>query len=433
MHIEDFFLQFLCVLLAARVLGELAARFRIPPVIGELAAGVLLGPSLLGWLAPDDTMKLLAEIGILLLLFEVGVETDVARLARTGIKPFLVAAFGFLAPFVFGFALAQFVFKLPLLVSLFIGGTLTATSIGITVRVLVDLGKQQSDEAQVVLGAAVIDDILGVILLALLYDFSSGDGITAKSTLQVVGLIAIFLVTAPFLARLIVAVVRRFEDRSAIPGLLPACMVAMLLFFGWLAHKLGAPHLLGGFAAGLAVSPVFYLPGGAMMRPDESFAHRVEKQMKPIVHIFTPVFFVMVGLSLNLREVDWSSGYVWALSGSILLAAVAGKLFSAFIVPGENLRNRLAIGFGMIPRGEVGLIFAELGRTSGVFNADTYAAMLIVIALTTLVPPFLLRALYARTPSPPSPSNSPSPPSSSIPPPPSSSPPASPLPPSHNS
>ena len=168
MEIHTFFLYLLVILLTARVFAEVASRLSTPPVIGEILAGVLLGPSLFGWIEPVESLRLLAEIGIILLLFEVGLDTDIKRLVHSGTKAVIVALPGFFLPFLTGFALAFWVFELPLLVSLFIGGTMTATSIGITVRVLADLNRQNSSEGQIVLGAAVLDDILGVVLLALL-------------------------------------------------------------------------------------------------------------------------------------------------------------------------------------------------------------------------------------------------------------------------
>ena len=398
MHVHDFFLVLMMILLGSRILGELAGRLGAPPVIGELMAGVLMGPSLLGWIEPTDTLKLLAEIGIILLLFEVGLETDLVRLGRTGYRPILVAAVGFVLPFLLGFGLSYGLFRLPLLPSLFIGGTLTATSIGITVRVLADLRRQQAPEAQIVLGAAVLDDILGVILLAVLYEFATGGGVSVSNTGKVMLFIALFLVSAPLGARLLSGTIRRFDATSTIPGLLPTSIVAMLLFSAWVAHAVGAPQLLGGFTAGLALSRYFFLPFAAGLRADEGFAHKVEEQMRPIAHLFTPIFFVMVGLSLNLREVDWGSLRVWMLSGGLLLAAVAGKLAAGFLLAGESMPARWAIGMAMVPRGEVGLIFAELGRTSGILDQSLYASLLIVIALTTLLPPFLLRWFYTRGP-----------------------------------
>ncbi len=395
MEVHTFFLILLAILLAARILGELAARLGAPSVIGELAAGLLLGPSLLGWVEPSAVIRLLAEIGIILLLFEVGLETDVWRLIRTGAKPLMVATAGVVLPFTLGFAAARLLFGQSLLTSLFIGGTLTATSIGITVRVLADLGRGQSRESNIVLGAAVLDDVIGVVLLAFLYEFSTGGGISLVNTGRVLLFIALFMLLAPVAARGMAEIIKRFEKSSRIPGLIPTTVVSLVLFFAWLAHAVGAPELLGGFAAGLALSRRFFFPMGLAVRTDPEFARRMEDQARPIIHLFTPIFFVTVGLSLNFRVIDWSSSFIWWFSLTLFLLAVAGKLFSAFLIR-ENRRTRLAIGLAMVPRGEVGLIFAELGRSSGIFSNEVYAAMVIVIALTTLLPPFAMKWLYRR-------------------------------------
>ena len=397
MEAQSFFLSLLLILVAARILAEIAVRLGAPAVIGELGAGILLGPSLLGWLEPNHVLQLLAEIGILLLLFEVGLETDLRKLVQTGRASSAVALTGFLFPFVLGFLLAWQLFELSLLVSLFIGGALTATSIGITVRVLSDLHQRHSREGQIVLGAAVLDDILGVVLLALLYEFSIGGGITLGNIARVLMFITLFFLLAPVAARLISVLVKRFDDVSETPGLIPTAMVSLVLLFAWLAHEMGAPELLGGFAAGLALSRRFFLPFGIALHNEPRFSERIENEMRPIIQLFTPIFFVMVGLSLNLREIDWSSAFIWSFSLLFLLAAVIGKFAGAAFI-GEPLARKIRIGVAMTPRGEVGLIFAELGRSSGIFDNEVYAGMIIVIALTTLLPPFLLKYLYRRDP-----------------------------------
>jgi len=393
METHEFFLYLLVILLTARIFAELATRMMAPSVIGELFAGVVLGPSLLGWIQPLEAIKLMAEIGIILLLFEVGLGTDVKRLVRTGIKPFVVAVSGFVLPLVFGFLLGYWVFDLSLLVSLFIGGTLTATSIGITIRVLTDIKCQHSAEGQIVLGAAVLDDVLGVVLLALLYEFSIGGGVSLANAGKVLAFVIAFFVLAPLAAKSIALVIKRFEKSSRIPGLLPTTIVSLVFFFAWLAHVLGAPEMLGGFAAGLALSRRFFMPFGIALHTHERFARRIEAQMQPIVQLFTPIFFVYVGLSLNLREIDWGSTFIWQFSLSLLAAAIAGKVAGVYLIR-VSWAARWVIGLSMIPRGEVGLIFAELGRVSGIFNNEIYAGMVIVIALTTVAPPFVLKWFY---------------------------------------
>lgn len=395
MEVQDFFLQLFIILFIARIFGELASRFNIPAVIGELLAGILIGPSLLDWIEPTSMIKILAEIGVILLLFEIGLETNLYKLAETGLKPFIVAIGGVVLPFLLGFFLCYQVFHLDLLVSILIGSTLTATSIGITMRVLGDLKRQSSEEAQIVLGAAVIDDIIGIILLSIVYEFSLSGKVEYLDIGKIALFILLFIILAPVAAYLISSTIKYYEKRSEIPGLLPTTIVALILFFAWLAHKVGAPELLGGFAAGLALSPHFFPRWKKFSGITQEFSHKVEDQMKPIIHLFTPIFFVTVGLSLNLQEVDWSSTFIWLLSASLLLAAVIGKLASGFFLIKDNQWIKWAVGLAMIPRGEMGLVFAEVGRTNNILDSDLYAALLIVITITTLLTPVAMRFFYS--------------------------------------
>lgn len=395
MNSQTFLLQLLGILIASRIFAELAVRLKSPSVIGELLAGVALGPSLLGWIEPTQTFRLLAEIGIILLLFDVGLETDIMQLVRAGSRSVVVAITGFILPFVLGFALCFWEFGLAMIVSLFVAGTITATSIGITLRVLADLDRQHSHEAQVILGAAVIDDILGILLLALLYEFSVSGNVDFTESGKVLLFVLAFFLIAPAAAKLMSVLIQHFDQASALPGLIPISIVSLVLFFAWFAHAIGAPELLGGFAAGLALSRRFFLPFGLALHSNPSFNEQVEKQMLPIINLFTPIFFVVVGLSLNLQQVNWNSVFVYAFSASLLLVAIAGKLVGALLLR-EPMHVRWAIGISMVPRGEVGLIFAELGRANGILVDDVYAATIIVIALTTLLPPFVLKAFYNR-------------------------------------
>jgi Kef-type K+ transport system membrane component KefB len=395
METHVFFLHLLIILLSARLLSEVAVLLKAPAVIGELAAGIILGPSLLGVLEPNEVLRMLAEIGIILLLFEVGLETDIRRLVSAGNKSLVVAIGGFAVPFLLGFSLAYQLFGLSLLVSLFIGGTLTATSIGITVRVLSDLRRHNEKEGQIVIGAAVVDDVLGVVLLALLYEFSIGGGINLVNAGKVLAFITVFFVLAPVAAKLMSHLIHWVDRHGTRPGLIPTTIISLVLFFAWVAHLIGAPEILGGFAAGLALSRRFFLPFGAALSTSRSFSERIENRMRPIIQLFTPIFFVMVGLSLNLHEIDWSSSFIWQFSLVFFGIAVLGKFSGAMLI-NEPWRMRVITGLAMVPRGEVGLIFAELGRSGGIFNNEIYAGIIIVIALTTLLPPFLIKWFYSH-------------------------------------
>ncbi len=394
MDSQTFLLQLVLILSFARIFGDLAIRLKAPAVIGELLAGVIIGPSVFNIVQPSDPILLLAQIGIILLLFEVGLETDVGKLVGAGGKAFLVAAVGVLAPFGLGFALSYYAFGFTLLPSLFVASTLTATSIGITLRVLADLKRQSSPEAQIILGAAVIDDVIGIILLSLLYEFTTSGEVAWMNAGRVLVFIVIFFVLAPILAKAASTIIKKWGDKNENPGLIPTMIVSLILMFAWTAHQLGAPELLGGFAAGLALSRQFFIPFGAFLHESEDFSHRVEKQMKPIVHLFTPIFFVAIGLSLNLRLIDWSSTTLWLMTGSLLVVAVIGKLLSGLALWKDSRFIKIAVGISMIPRGEVGLIFADVGKQSQVFDATLYAVLILVIAVTTLCAPFALRYWY---------------------------------------
>lgn len=389
MDAQLFLIQLVIILVSARFFGEIAAYFKIPPVIGELLAGILLGPSLFGWIEPTHSIQLLAEIGVILLLFEVGQETDISRLASAGTKALVVALVGVFAPFIFGYVISSSLFNLSNLQSFFIGSTLTATSIGITLRVLRDLKKQNSHEAQIILGAAVIDDIIGIILLAMLYEFASSGGIDYVNSAKAFLYIVLFFILSPIAAKAISFLIQKWDKKSEIPGLLPSSIVALILFFAWLAHEMGAPALLGGFAAGLALSSQF-LP----ISDQKQFSHQVENAMSPIIHLFSPIFFVTIGLSLNLRNIDWHSPFIWGFTGLLLLAAIFGKWISGYFLWNQSFKSKTIVGTAMVPRGEVGLIFANIGLTTAIIKEDIYASLILVIAITTLFAPLALRYLY---------------------------------------
>jgi len=393
MDTSTIILHIAMILVLARIFGEIAAYFQAPSVIGELVAGVILGPSLLGLIQLDGLIQILAEIGIILLLFQIGLETDIGDLIDSGSKSVVVALGGFILPFVSCFSLSHYWFDLSILTSLMIAGTMTATSIGITMRLLSDLGRNNSKEGQIILGAAVIDDILGVVLLAILFDFSLHNKIDYVGASRILLFMFVFFLVAPTLAKAISYLIKRFEPISTTPGIIPSTIVSLVLFLAWLSHSIGIPELLGGFATGLALSRRFFIPFGIALRADQNFSTHIHDQMRPIIQLFTPIFFVSVGLSLDISKVDWSSHFFWYFSLSLAALAILTKIGGALLIK-EKLARKIAIGMSMVPRGEVGLVFAELGRMTEVFNDEIYVTVVIVIAYTTLFTPFWLRFYY---------------------------------------
>jgi Kef-type K+ transport system membrane component KefB len=392
--ISGFFLTLFLILIVARFLGELFARYNIPSVLGELFTGILLGSSILGIIQPNEILKILAEIGIILLLFEVGLETDFERLKSAGKKSLTVAVLGVLLPFFFGFLTAYYLFTLSFTISLFIAGTLTATSIGITLRVLKDIKMDDTNIAQVVIGAAVIDDIMGIILLVFIYDYSISHEMSFKHTLSVTSMIIIFLVFAPILAKLLSIIIKNYKDKYLVPGYFPTIIISLILLFAYLSHLIGAPAILGSFAAGVALSRKFFLPFGTMLKADPKLVKEVKRDMTPIIQIFTPIFFVMVGLSVDLTVINFTSSTFWIMGISFIIIAFASKFFAAFFIYQKSFRNNAIIGVSMIPRGEVGLIFAEMGRVNNALPNDIYAMLIFVIIITTVIPPFILKRYF---------------------------------------
>lgn len=294
-------------------------------------------------------------------------------------------------PFSIGFSTSFYFFELSTVISLFIGGTLTATSIGITIRVLKDIHLENSNAAQIIIGAAVIDDIIGILLLVFIYDYSISNKISFDHTVSVTAMVLLFLVLAPILAKTMSSFIHNYHDKHLVPGYIPTIIITLILLFSYLSHLIGAPAILGSFAAGVALSRRFFLPFGTLLQANHTLLKNVQNEMTPIIQLFTPIFFVMVGLSVDLSIIDFSSYDFWIMAITFILIAFITKFIGAFFVYQKSLKNNIIIGISMVPRGEVGLIFAEMGRQAGVLPNEIYAMLIFVIIVTTIIPPLLLK------------------------------------------
>ncbi len=388
--IHTLFLHIAIILIAGKTFGTIFKRLGIPPVLGEVFAGIVLGQSLLGIIPLSEAIKVLAELGVILLLFQAGLEADIQTLVRVGIWSIAVAFVGAFLPFVGGFVISYYLFDLPLISSLFVGGALTATSIGITVRVLTDLGKHKDRFAQIVLGAAVLDDVLGVVILAALYEFSKTKTVNLEATGRLVLDIAVFFLVAPFIARALAKFISFTVDKLRDVDIIPSAILALVLFTGHVAYRFGSPEILGAFTAGLALSRSFSFPLISFLKLSDKVIHKIEEGILPLVWVVAPIFFVTVGLALNLKAIDFSSPEFWTLSLSLIVVAILGKVLSGFVISG-SLREKLSVGISMMPRGEVGLIFAEFGRSFKAIDEVGYAVVVFVVAVTTLIAPLLLK------------------------------------------
>ncbi len=385
MHAEivGFLASLLAILLSAKIFGELAERLGQPAVLGELVGGVVLGTGFISFFHPHDpVLALMSEVGVILLLFETGVHSDLGQLLKAGPTSTAVAAVGVVAPFLLGWGLMTALGHGGIQ-AVFVGAALTATSVGITARVLSDMGKLAVPEAQIVLGAAVIDDVLGIIILSAVSGIAASGALQWGSVIKIALLSAGFLATAlylgPYLSEALVGIVRRMRVR----GVLVSAALCFALALSLAAHLLGTAMIVGAFCAGILLA-----------RTDKK--EDIDVSIRPVVDIFAPIFFVMVGAKVQLGAFDPTvpaNRPMLGLAALLILAAVAGKLASALAVRDKGL-NRMAVGYGMIPRGEVGLIFAQIGLTAGIVDAALYGAVVAMVIVTTfLAPPLLKRSL----------------------------------------
>ena len=396
------------MLVVAKLGGELFERLRQPSVLGELFGGILLGNLvILGFngaepLKTSQTIAALAELGVIILLFEVGLESDLKEMIEVGWSSLLVAVLGVIAPFFLGWALsAYFIPDEPRLVHIFIGATLCATSVGITARVFKDLGKLATREARIILGAAVIDDVLALLVLAVVAGAIRAAGTGGVLSILDTGVIALksiaFLIGSIVIGLFLVPRVLRGAGRLETRGVLLTLAISFCLFLAWAAAKVGLAPIVGAFAAGLILDEVHYKPRGGRQERD------LHDLLQPVSTVLVPIFFVLMGLKVDLRLFGQVGILGFALA--LTVAAIIGKQICALGVVERGI-NRLAVGLGMIPRGEVGLIFAGIGATlmlpsaagvnEPVISSAIFGAIVIMVIITTLLTPIALKWSLAK-------------------------------------
>ncbi len=394
------------LVLAAKCGGVLAERWGQPSVLGELLIGIGAGnllPPLFGehgiaFVRGEPTLHVLAEIGVLILLFDVGLEADLRALVRVGPSATLVALIGVVTPFLLGWGTARWLVPdASTLVHLFVGATLTATSVGITARVLKDLGSLQSREGQVILGAAIIDDILGLVVLSVMSGLvtamsSGGVGWSGVVFTGIIFKAVAFLGITVGLAHYLSGPIMRQAARMSQPDIVLVCGLAICFALAFVAERIGLAGIVGAFAAGLLLDPY-----GEGVRTAEAEA-TLAKLLSPISSLFVPLFFVLMGIQVDIASLLNRDSLIFG--AVLLLVAVAGKLVCAVGVLGPGI-NRLTVGIGMIPRGEVGLIFAGIGTAlvldgRPLLSQTVFSALVLMVVLTTLLTPIGLRWALQR-------------------------------------
>ncbi|MGB5915369.1 MAG: cation:proton antiporter, partial [Phormidesmis sp.] len=401
----------------AKIGGELCARLNLPSVLGELLGGVVVGVSALhlivfpeGGMVPSSALmnviqltahldpeslrmvfseeskalSVLAELGVIILLFEIGLESDLKELIRVGPQAAVVAVIGVVVPFVAGTAGLVLLFGIDTIPAVFAGAALTATSIGITAKVLAEMQQLTSTEGQIIIGAAVLDDILGIIVLAVVASLAKTGEIEITNVVYLVLGAAVFLVGSIFLGRLLSPIFVSIVDQLQTRGQLIISSLIFAFVLSYIAAAIQLETILGAFAAGLILA-------------ETSKRHELEEQITPIADMLVPVFFVTVGARtdisvLNPLEPANREGLI--IASFLVVVAIIGKTITGFAVFGQPGINRLAVGFGMIPRGEVGLVFAGVGAASGVLSESLDAAIIVMVIVTTFIAPPLLRLVF---------------------------------------
>ena len=380
MDTVELLLPLALILIGARLVGRLSQRIGMPAVLGELLAGLILGPSLLGWVESSEVLNAVAGIGVLLLMFIAGLETDVSALQQVGKPSAYAAVAGVVLPFLGGLAVGL-AFGLGVTTSLFLGTALTATSVSVSVQTLRELGRLQSKEGLIILGAAIIDDVLGILVLSVVLAVAGQGGNPLLAVAKTVLFFPIALLVGRIAVTPLVHWIHRHHDREA--GF--ALILALVLVFAWAAEALG----------GLAAITGAYLAGVLVARLPEARAWVVEGASVMGYGLFVPVFFVTVGLITDLHSVMLAP----QLTLVVVLVAILTKGVGSAIgarAAGCSPREARSVGAGMIARGEVALVMATLGLSNGLLDQTTFTVVVLMTVVTTLATPLLLKLTAPR-------------------------------------
>lgn len=371
---ETVLLALVVTIAATKLLGEGAQRIGQPAVLGELIAGVFLGGSVLGLFDPaDPVLHALAELGVLILLFQIGLHTDLRALAKVGPAALLVGVVGVVLPFFGGLAVALSL-GMAMMPAIVIGAALTATSIGISARVLSDLGQLKTPEGQVVIGAAVFDDVVGLVILSIVASMVAGAALTVGGVTQTAVIAVGFVVVAIALGSIAIPPLVRIVAGVQVTGALGIIALGFALLLAWVAARSGSAMIIGAFAAGLILHPT----------PQRK---EIERSATQLGYFFVPIFFASVGASVDLATLFTRDALL--IGGLLIVVGVLGKLAAGY-APWWFKGDKKLIGVAMVPRGEVGLIFAQMGLASGALLPTQFGGLMLMVVVTTFMTPPLL-------------------------------------------
>ncbi len=378
--IAEILLEVLLILAFAKIGAEISERINVPAVIGEITAGLILGPSLLNWVHLSESIRFLAEFGVILLLLQVGMEMDLREMRKVGGSALGVAIVGIVAPMAMGYGVAV-AFGEGTNQALFLGASLAATSVGITARAFGDLKILSSIESRVVLSAAVVDDVLGLIILTVVVGIVESGALDIGEAGKLLLYAILFLSIATALGiRLAPPAFQWLQRNARGSGTMLIAALVVTLALAFLAHEIELAVIIGAFVAGLALGRT-------------KQAERIERDLYPLAQFFVPIFFVSVGLEVDVGSMIQPQ--VLALAGALLVVAIVGKVAGGYVIRNKGI-DKFLVGVGMVPRGEVGLIFAAIGLATGTLDSDLYAALLVVVLVTTVITPPLISMRIKR-------------------------------------
>jgi len=383
-EIFSFLLAFASILFFAKIFGEVALKLGQSAVMGELLAGIFIGPGVLGIVCETPILSYISELGAIVLLFEVGLSTDIKGFLKVGGWATVVAFMGVITPYFLGYFIFR-CFGFTQIQAVFGGAVFTATSVGITARVFIDLKYLETEEARIVLGAAVIDDIIGLGILAFVLKFVNEGIISFGSIMRISGTAILFLTLSIAAGMLIAPVVFRFVSKMKQSYMAFTAAIVFCFILSAFSIKAGLAPIIGAFIAGLTLST----------RPQKE---EIKRDIKPVYAFFVPVFFVMMGTNVDINIFNpfiSSNKGILILTAVLFAVAFISKVVSGFAVFKRGV-SKFLIGVSMVPRGEVGLIFAELGLKNSVFTVQSYTSLVAVIMLTIFVTPLILKSVILK-------------------------------------
>ncbi|MDI3476174.1 MAG: hypothetical protein PWQ79_1966 [Thermococcaceae archaeon] len=378
----DVFLELALILVVAKLFGYLTVRLGFPAALGQLIGGILIGPSILGIVSYDEAVRLIGELGVVMLLFLAGLETDIEEFKHVGIPAFIVAAMGVLVPFLLGY-FGALAWGYSHVQALFLGGVLTATSVGLTTSILMEMKKLRTRVGTTILAAAVVDDVLGIIVLTILVGINTRGSVYMEDLLIILGEVALFFLLGLLVGTPAVKEALKASEKITLPETVTAMAIAIMLIFAYLAEQFQIAGITGAYLAGILVATT------------EEARKVADKTVTIGYSLFIPVFLVSIGIESDVRILTTAGTFALVYALLAIVSKVAGCGLGALFAKFKPI-EALQVGVGMVPRMEVALIMANVALREGAFDRGVFAIPVTMVVITTIATPFLLKWAFSK-------------------------------------